>query len=104
MFCIKKEQEKRLRKRVRTNKLGMSGFRKLKTDTRGDSGGVSNQMKGFLEEEGEKEGNWESKNSSYFSALFLLEVNIFLYRKPKRQEKMLEFWRSGSNWKVVLHS
>lgn len=39
MCCIKKEQEKRLRNRVRTNKPGMSGFRKLRTETWGDSEG-----------------------------------------------------------------
>lgn len=39
MFCTKKEQEKRLRKRVRTHKQGMSGFRKLRTEAQGDSGG-----------------------------------------------------------------
>lgn len=38
MYCIKKEQEKRLTKRVRTNKPGVCAFRKLRAETQGDSG------------------------------------------------------------------
>lgn len=64
--------------------------------------GFSNEMKGVIEE-WEKEGKWESRTPLIFSVLFLLEVNILLYRKPEWQEKILKFWRSGSNWKVVFY-
>lgn len=39
-----------------------------------------------------------------FFSLFLLEVSILLYRKTKWQKKMLKFWRTGSDGKVVFCS